>query len=75
MAETVETLQARRQILVDKYEDVIKGHQSHSTGDRSYANWDPATIRREIESVDRQIAALTASPASGRTIERLRRAR
>lgn len=75
MADTVETLQARRTLLVEKYEDVVKGHAAHSTGDRSYSNWDPATLRREIEAIDRQISLLSSPQSSGRTVQRFPRGR
>ena len=75
MADTVDELQARRAKLVAKYEKVSTSWASHSTGDRSYANWDPATIRREIEDVDRKLAALQSPESSGRTVLRLGRGR
>ena len=75
MPETVEDLEARRALIQARYDKVIAAPASQSAGDRSWAEWDPAILRREIEHIDAKLAALTAPQSSGRTALRLRRAR
>jgi hypothetical protein len=75
VADSIADLQARRALLVDTYERAAKGHAAHSVGDRSYSEHALADLRREMEAIDREIAALTSPASGGKTLLRLGRGR
>lgn len=75
MAETLAELQAQRDEWRELLSKLAKDKASHSTADRSFANWDPRTVQDVIADFDRRISALTSPQSGGVTYLRPRRGR